>query len=216
MVDQYEPLEDLDYMVLINSLKDWIDDNDDDAISGLSGAESAYYMDLDPAYECRNAPLVHIGDLARVKGFPPELFSGNDDMPDASDYLTVYGETPVAGGKYAFDGKININTADTVVLAAILPEGYEIYAQEIYDYRLEAVDESYVNNLSSSTWYRNVPGLEDLEIDEGLITTSSDIFRISATATLDDGVLTTTAVVKREPVEKTGKWHCKVLYWENN
>ena len=214
LIKQYEPLKDLDYMVLINSLKDWIDSGDDDAITGLSGAESSYYMDLDPAYECRNAPLNHLGDLARIKGFPPELFVAGDNFPQISDILTVQGMVPAAKGGYTFDGKINIDTAGVMVLSAILPEEYAIHAQDIVDYRVETVGDQYANNLSSDTWYKNVPGLEDLNLDPELITTKSDLFRITATATLDTDVLTIVAVVQRETIEKTGKWHCKILYWE--
>jgi general secretion pathway protein K len=215
MVEQYEPLQDLDYMILINSLKDWIDSGDDDAITGLSGAESSYYEDLDPPYECRNAPLDHLGDLARVKGFPPELFSGADGIAQISDYMTVYGMTPSENGSYSFDGKININTASAIVLAAILPDDYETFAQEIVDYRSETADETYVNDLTSVTWYKSVPGLEELELDAALITTVSDLFRITSRATLADAVQITEAVVQRETDEKTGKWRCKILYWQN-
>jgi len=216
MVDQYEPLQDVDYMIMINSLKDWIDSGDDDAITGLSGAESSYYVDLDPPYECRNAPLDHLGDLARVKGFPPELFSGADGIGQISDYMTVYGMVPFGNEGYTFDGKININTASAIVLAAVLPDDYETYAQEIVDYRTETADETYVNDLTSPTWYRDVPGLEDLPpLDTALITTFSDLFRITSKATLADTELTIEAVVQRETIEKTGKWRCKILYWQN-
>jgi general secretion pathway protein K len=215
MVDQFEPLQDLDYMVMINSLKDWIDSGDDDAITGLSGAESSYYADLDPPYECRNAPLDNLGDLARIKGFPPELFSGGDGIIQLSDYMTVYGMVPFENGGYTFDGKININTASPVVLAALLPDDYETYyAQEIADYRTEKADETYVNDLTSSTWYKRVSGLEELNIDPELITTSSDLFRIISKASMDDSELVIETVVQRETIEKTGKWRCKILYWQ--
>lgn len=216
MVDQFEPLQDLDYMILINSLKDWIDFGDDDAITGLSGAESSYYNDLDPPYECRNAPLDHLGDLARVKGFPPEIFSGAEGIFQLSDHLTVYGMAPSGSESYTFDGKININTVGAVVLAAILPEEYEsYYAQEIVDYRIETADETFVNDLTSAAWYRDVPGLEDLELNENLITNASDLFRITSRATLDEEELVIETVVQRETAEKTGKGRCKILYWQS-
>jgi len=46
---------------IINALKDWLDFGDDDLITGLSGAESDYYLDLEPAYACQNGPLNHLG-----------------------------------------------------------------------------------------------------------------------------------------------------------
>ncbi len=215
MVDQYEPLQDLDYMIMINSLKDWIDSNDDDAITGLSGAESSYYMDLDPPYECRNAPLDHLGDLARVKGFPPEFFSATDGIIQLSEYMTVYGMVEAGNDNYTFDGKININTASVPVLAAILPDDYETYAQDMADYRTEKADETYVNDLRSPTWYKEVPGLDELTLDTQLITTESDLFRITSSAVLRDAALTIEAVVRREAEGRRGKWRCKVLSWQN-
>ncbi len=59
---------------IINCFKDWLDD-DDDIITGLNGAESDYYEDLEPPYSCRNGPFTHLGELTLVKGFTPELVS---------------------------------------------------------------------------------------------------------------------------------------------
>jgi general secretion pathway protein K len=214
LISNYEPFEELEYNTLIESLKDWIDSGDDDAITGLNGAESDYYMGLDPPYECRNAPLDHIGDLSRIKGFPSDLSADLEEMPSVTDLFSIHGAVS-SEGQYTFDGKININTADVLVLRALLPDGYESsYAQDMVDYRLESDDEGYINDLSSPTWYKKIPGLEDIAINADIITNASDLFRISATATLDGAALTTVAVVRREAIEKTGKWRCKVLYWE--
>jgi general secretion pathway protein K len=215
LINYYEPFEDLEYNVLIESLKDWIDSGDNDAITGLNGAESSYYMDLEPPYSCRNAPLDHLRDLSRIKGFPPGLFSGGS-MPMIEDLLTVHGAVSTENQEYTFDGKININTATALALSAILPDSSEsyAYAQDMVDYRLESDSEGYINNLGSLTWYKDIPGLEDIDIDADIITNQSDLFRITSTATLEDAVLTTVAVVQREAIEKTGNWRCKVLYWE--
>ena len=40
--------DDSDPVAIVNSVKDWLDRGDDDATSGLSGAESNYYEDLGP------------------------------------------------------------------------------------------------------------------------------------------------------------------------
>jgi general secretion pathway protein K len=115
---------------------------------------------------------------------------------------------------FTYEGKININTADLPVLAAILPMGYEDLAPAIYDYRQETSDAEYVHELSNITWYKNVPGLEDVEIDPDLITIASDFFRIESVAALHKMKIKITAVVKREKNKKTGKWECKVLRWK--
>jgi len=54
-----------------------------------------------------------------------------------------------------------------------------------------------------------------VNIDTNLITVASDIFRIEATATLQEAKLTTTAVVPRQTEPKSGKWFCKILSWQN-
>jgi general secretion pathway protein K len=115
---------------------------------------------------------------------------------------------------FTYEGKININTADLPVLAAILPSGNEDLAQAIYDYRQETSDSEYIHNLSSTTWYKSVPGLSDIEIDPDLITTASDFFRIESVAMLHEMKIKITAVVKREKIKKTGKWTCRILRWE--
>jgi general secretion pathway protein K len=215
MANNYEALEEINYNELIEPLKDWIDSGENESITGLNGAESSYYMDLEPPYECRNAPLDHLGDLARIKGFPPALFSDSAIFSMMSDIFTVHGASGVSDTEYTYDGKININTADVTVLSAILPDGYETYAQDMIDYRTESDAEGYLNELASSTWYKDIPGLEDVEINSDIITNTSDLFRITATATLSGAVQTTVAVVQREAIEKTGNWRCKVLYWES-
>ena len=53
--------EDRQPAAIINSVKDWLDSGDDDAITGLSGAETSYYEDLDPPYASRNGPIADIG-----------------------------------------------------------------------------------------------------------------------------------------------------------
>ncbi|HSM90514.1 MAG TPA: type II secretion system protein GspK, partial [Desulfobacterales bacterium] len=48
--------DDSEPAAIINSLKDWLDSGDDDAITGLSGAESSTYEDREPPYPARNGP----------------------------------------------------------------------------------------------------------------------------------------------------------------
>ncbi|HSO19918.1 MAG TPA: type II secretion system protein GspK, partial [Desulfosarcina sp.] len=60
----FEEVPDSDPNMIINSLKDWLDSGDDDAITGLSGAESDHYEGLDPPYSCKNGPVDHLGEVA--------------------------------------------------------------------------------------------------------------------------------------------------------
>ncbi|WP_172683931.1 type II secretion system protein GspK [Desulfosarcina cetonica] len=60
----FEAQPDSDPNMIINSLKDWLDSGDDDAITGLSGAESDYYEGLEPPYSCKNGPMDNLGEVA--------------------------------------------------------------------------------------------------------------------------------------------------------
>lgn len=211
-----ETPEDSQPPAIINSLKDWLDSGDDEAITGLSGAESAYYQDLSPAYTSRNGPIADINDLLLVKGITPELFYGSAETPGFADASTVYGMTPGAGTSFTFTGKININTAPLPVLVSILPSENEDLALAFFEWRQEAASGKDSPDLSDPTWYKNIAGFSEMNLDKNLITTASDTFRIISAAKVNDSVLTTTAVIQRLKNEKTGKWSCKILSYQSD
>ena len=212
LISQDEFFEDIEPSTIINSAKDWLDSGDDDLITGLSGAESDYYEDLDPPYSCRNGLFSYIDELALVRGITPELFYGTGDTHGILRYTTIYGMN--VDGALSYEGRININTAELPVIVAILPSDNEDFAQKIYDFRQETSDSNYIHNLSGSKWYKDVPGCGDTIIEPELITTSSDLFRIESDATLHEMKFNITTIVQREKDNKSGKWKCKVLSWE--
>lgn len=214
LISQNEFLEDIESSMIINSLKDWLDSKDDDAITGISGAESDYYQGLEPPYACGNHPFTHPGELALVRGVTPQLFLGTIERPGILSYVTIHGITASKSNSLTYEGKININTAAMPVLSALLPSGSEDLAQALYDYRQERSDDQYIHDLSNPAWYKHVPGLGDIEIDPQLITTASNVFRIESVATLKEIKMAITAVVKRVKNKKTGKWGCRVLRWQ--
>lgn len=219
LIASHEAFEDLEATEIVNSLKDWLDSGDDDAITGLNGAESDYYESLETPYACRNAPFPHIGELAKVRGVTPALFAGVEGMPGLGAYVTVHGmeksDETVDKRSFTFPGKININTAPLPVLVALIPSENPEYAQLIHDYREEKEEDTYLNDLTSPTWYTQVAGIpSDLKIDPELITVASDLFRIQAAATLNDMETVVTAVVRREQHKETNKWQCRVVSWQ--
>ncbi|GBC64062.1 type II secretory pathway component PulK-like pr otein [Desulfonema ishimotonii] len=214
-----ETFKDLDATAIINAVKDWLDSGDDDATTGLNGAESEYYEGLDPPYSPRNGPFTHLDELMQVKGITPELFNGLEAAYGLDLFMTICGGTQSSGTvenrNFTFEGKVNINTASLPVLMALVPSENPEYAQAIYDYRNETEDGEFIHDLSGGTWYKNVPDIPgDMTIDPALITTSSDFFRIVSTAELHDVRQTVTAVIHREQALKTGKWTCRVLSWQ--
>jgi general secretion pathway protein K len=209
-----ETPEDSQPPAIVNSLKDWLDFGDDDAITGLSGAESAYYQDLDPSYSSRNGPIADIHDLLLVKGITSDIFSGSAEKPGLVDVLTVHGMRPGAGTQFTFSGKININTAELPVLVALMPSENLDLATTLYELRQQAATEKDAPNLSDPGWYKNIAGFGGLNLDANLLTTASDIFRIVSEAKVNDSKLIATAVVERQKNEKSGKWICKILSWD--
>ncbi|UTF58904.1 type II secretion system minor pseudopilin GspK [Gilvimarinus sp. DA14] len=95
--EQY-PLSLEDAVGILEAIVDWTDNNDE--ITGFTGAESDYYQSLDPAYAAANAPFTSVDELRLVRGFTPEL------MQLIKPYITVY----TAGGH------LNVNTINPFLL----------------------------------------------------------------------------------------------------
>ena len=204
----------IDPTEVINSAKDWLDSGDDDAITGLSGAESDYYENLDPPYSCRNGPFTHLNEFGLIKGITPQVMAEIENKSGISRYLSIHGATRVGTSSVTYKGKINLNTAAIPVIAALLPPGNESLAEAIADYRTETSDSKYIHDLSSPTWYKSVPGCSHIVIDPDLLTTSSEVFKIESAAMWRGMQVSAKVIVQRERTEETGKWTCKVLRWK--
>jgi len=212
--EQTEAFKDIEPTAIVNSVKDWLDTGDDDAITGLSGAESDYYQDLPTPYDCGNGPFRHIMELMLVKGISRELFYGTDTTPGIADYTTVFGLSQNENGQTSYTGKININTAGPEIIGAILPLEHKDAVKPIIDYRQQLIEDDNFGAFQTPDWYKDAAGGGEIEIDPNLLTVSSDLFRIEATASQDTVNLTVVAWVKREKQKKTGRWMCKTLQWD--
>lgn len=94
--------EGVDANGLVDSLVDWMDEDDevyDD------GAESDFYEASENPYPCKNGPMDSIEELLLIKGMTPDLYFGRKDVEPPqlplSEYLTVHGD---------WLGRINPNT----------------------------------------------------------------------------------------------------------
>ncbi len=203
--EQIEPL------TIISALKDWLDFNDGDAITGLNGAENDYYRNLDPPYDCRNGPIQDLSELRLVRGISDELFQGADEKLGLQRYLTVHGMTAARAGKFTYRGRINLNTAELPVIAALLPAEHADLAETIVEYRDATDDGNYIHDLSSPTWYKEAPGCGQIVINPRLLTPRSDLFRIEATAQMGETWRRITVVAERKNNPTTGKFYCHVL-----
>ncbi len=162
---------------IVDSLVDWIDQDDD--ITGVGGAENSYYQGLETPYPCKNAPLENIEELLLVKGVTPPIYKA------ISPYLTIYGE-----------GEINVNTATLPVFVALHPDIDTPLAQEAVDYR---EDEN--NDISSRNWFINIisPFIDtkDVDIIKNHITAASTCFAIHSRGKMNNRERALFGVVKR-------------------
>lgn len=213
--DDETVLDDVEPTTIIYSLKDWLDFGDNDAITGLTGAESDYYESLEPPYTCRNGPIQHISELMLIRGMNEALYKGLENQLGLSGYLTIHGLTG-KNDSFTFTGRVNLNTAPEPVIRALLPETHADLAKAIVDYRNEKADDQFVNNISRSAWYKNVPGAGDVPIHPSLVTYSSDLFRIRIAAEINGQQKGVMMIIQREQVSDTGKWRCQVIRREND
>lgn len=200
---------------IINPLLDWLDYGDDDAITGLSGAETSYYESEKSLYMPRNGPIKSIEEISLTKGITEKLWYNAGISAIALEYLTIDGIVKRSGKSYNYEGKININTASHPVISALIKDkAYLHMAQEIVSYRDEKSQGKFIHKLEGE-WYKKCPGCEDVPIQDNIITTSSDIFRIVSKAF--DGKISVEidCVVKRIKTDD-GKWDCQVIRWVTN
>jgi general secretion pathway protein K len=174
---------------IIDAIKDWIDP--DDEVTRF-GAENSYYAAKEKPYSCKNGKLDFLEELLFVRGITRELFYGTKDNPGISAYLTTYG-----------DGKMNINTAHPVVLKNLSDQIDQEMVENMVEYRADKK-----NNLKDVKWYNKVPGMSDIAIDSGLVTTASTNFEIIAEGVKDSLHKIITAMVER----KDGKF--RILSWK--
>lgn len=169
-------IEDIDEeqaAIMLDSLTDWLDTDDEEK---ENGAEKDYYQSLDPPYVPTNGPMPLVEDLVLVKGWEQKiLYSDLKKKEHSASYLIAYltnGEQP---------GMVNINTAPALVLQALHPEMTQELAADMISYR---EDEDNKEMLNQVTWYRNVPGFPgNISFDQALVTTESNVFKITVTAT---------------------------------
>lgn len=206
--------DDSEPAAIVNSVKDWLDSGDDDATTGLSGAESSYYEELDPPYASRNGPIHDLNELSLIKGITARIYDGSEEKPGMGRYMTVYGMTMGAGTSFNWPGRININTADVPVLAALLGLENQELAQALVEYRQELTAEKDNHDFSNPKWYKGITGFGDVAINSNLLTISSDVFRINSEASINETKTSVTAVVQRVQSPESRKWTCQVLSWK--
>ncbi len=167
---------------IVDSLVDWIDKDERESDNG---AESSFYQALKTPYDCRNGPVVYIEELLLVKGITPLLLFGEGERKGLADYITVHGD----------DGKINLNSAETLLIKSLNPLIDDELIEKLHTYR---IDEENEEQMGNPQWYTKVnswPG--DIVLNEKLLTTKSALFLIQSTGESESLSRMVTAVVNR-------------------
>jgi general secretion pathway protein K len=99
---------------IVDSIQDWIDDNDEHRANGAESDD--YYLKLPVPYRARNANLESIDELLQIKGVTPALFRGTPERPGLAEFLTVVGQIQGQGQRLL---QVNVNTASKLVLSAL-------------------------------------------------------------------------------------------------
>jgi len=165
-------IKESDIDTVVDSILDW---RDEDKEKRPYGAENFYYLGLSQPYECKDGPFQNIEELLFVRGVTPELFAW------MTPYVTVYGL-----------GKINLNTANEVVLKALGLSDAGVQGVVFYragEDNIEGTgDDRILNSVSSAlvelSTYCPKEDLKRLtKLDsEGLLTVRSQEFQILITA----------------------------------
>jgi len=180
---------------IVEAIIDWIDE--DDEVLGFGGAESSYYQGLETPYSPRNGPMEFIEELLLIRGITPELYYGTEGTAGLATLVTPYGS----------DGRININTADPLVLGALS----ELIEPDMVDGMLSYRDFE-DNDLSSPEWYKSAPGFPgDIVIPPELITASSVYFEIVTEVFRGNMRKKVSGMVARGPGSRT-----ELIYWKTD
>lgn len=153
---------------LVAAMRDWIDADGD----GLY-EQPAYAAEGLPQ-KPRNKPMVSPDELLLVLSMPRELFFGGGQVPGLRDLVTVHG-----------GGKININTAPALLLAAMCPADVDrataaSLAMDMVEYRRNPAN---AGQLAATDWYRTaLPGYAEVTLSASLVSVQSDVFRVAVTA----------------------------------
>lgn len=155
---------------LADAWLDWVDTDQD--ISGF-GAEDGEYLLGDPPYRTANAPAVHPSEFRLLQGYEPEFAEALEGL------LCVLPST---------DLKINVNTAEAGVIAALSPNlaeaQMEAFTQAVRDY-------TSVGQVTSE--------YPDLAAAVDALSVTSEYFEVNVRARIDEGQTELSSLLHRDP-----------------
>jgi len=170
---------------LVPAVIDWTDPDDQITILPFvsrdnTGAESSYYEKSPLPRHCNNQALASIEELLLIKDITPQILHGRENP--LSDHITVYG-----------DGKIDINTASSLVIQSFSQYIGPTLAQMIIDRRNHRPFAE-INEL------RNFPGITPAiysTLTKTVTTQPSDqYFTVTVSGTVNQACTVITAIIR--------------------
>ena len=165
---------------LVDAIVDWVDP---DEIPEPAGAETLYYQSLRPAYRAANAPLQTLLELRLIKGMTPQIVDG------LSKFVTVY---PPDG-----ESKVNLNTADSIVIQALDPRITQTVAGEVIQSRPFKT----IQDLDRVSSFQSIG--RELRL-QNVYDVKSDMFSARMNLTVNDITKTGTVVIQRNATDGSG------------
>jgi len=170
---------------LVPAVIDWTDPDDQITILPFvsrdnTGAESNYYEKSPLPRQCNNQALASIEELLLIKDITPKIL--HDRENPLSDHITVYG-----------DGKIDINTASSLVIQSLSQYIEPALAQMIIDQRNH-------RPFAEVDQLRNFPGITPAiysALSKTVTTQPSDqYFTITVSGTVNQACTVITAIIR--------------------
>ena len=173
---------------LVAALIDWQDSDDVPySMGGAEGAESSYYLGLDPPYQARNGKIDSMEELSLIRGFTPEV------VQKIKPYVTLYGNL-----------QVNVNTAPPEVISALSTNPDHPVTLEDARKIVEGRDQTPFRE--EKDFHQAFPNLYD-QLPTTIATYSSyslkyksEYYRIRSQAWINDGTRTVTAVVRKSKI----------------
>ncbi|MEA3465766.1 MAG: type II secretion system minor pseudopilin GspK [Thermodesulfobacteriota bacterium] len=167
----FDILEIADPETHIDTLIDWIDNDDDPQ---PAGAEANYYAGQTPAAYCKNAPMDTLDELLLVAGF------SNAEVNKLRPHLSIYGT-----------GKLHLNSATAPVLYALAQE-IDISSAEMI------VEQRKIDPFHSVDELKLLPGWDTFYwAINAFLNVKANYYRINTDASVSDGRRSASATVKK-------------------
>lgn len=160
---------------LIQSIQDWIDPNFEPRIPG--GAEDGIYTSLSPPYRSANRPMQSVSELLLVNGMTRELYQA------LSPHVCVLPQS---------DSRLNVNTANALVLASLSP-GMSLKDGEALVARRE---QSPYENVRE---FRQEEVMAGKQVDENMLSVDTEYFLLAGEIRVGNGRVNLYSLIFREP-----------------